>query len=267
MSNEMQDKSYLYKYQQVNKYSLNALINRQLFFAKPCQFNDPFDAQLLPEDYINELGYLGYSDTDLYINNANSYVCNELNTCGIVSLSKTCNDILMWSHYADAHKGFCLGFENDLQIYFKEHEWRIENKPIRYLSHNEHPYRAIHSDYISKKRFNSGHGFLDQMELSSSLLEAAITIKHFSWSYEQEVRIVSDFCGPHYFDKEALDHVILGMKISREDEMIICSLLDNELWKHVRIFKAEKGKAMLSVEIRDVSKNNDGSNINCSELP
>ncbi|MBV9575704.1 MAG: DUF2971 domain-containing protein [Gammaproteobacteria bacterium] len=40
----------------------------------------------------------------------NEYVHNQL---GILSLS-SCNDsILMWSHYADFHKGFCIGFKTN----------------------------------------------------------------------------------------------------------------------------------------------------------
>lgn len=34
------------------------------------------------------------------------------NNCGIFSLSATPKNILMWSHYTDAHKGFVIEFDN-----------------------------------------------------------------------------------------------------------------------------------------------------------
>ena len=33
---------------------------------------------------------------------------------GVLCLSACDNSILMWSHYADEHKGFCIGFNNSL---------------------------------------------------------------------------------------------------------------------------------------------------------
>ena len=37
---------------------------------------------------------------------------------GVYCLTEVPNDILMWSHYADAHKGFCIQFAHDNGNYF-----------------------------------------------------------------------------------------------------------------------------------------------------
>ena len=153
----------------------------------------------------------------------------------------------MWSHYADAHKGFCLGFKSNLWRYFDDYEWPIEHMPVRYS--NDHPFKDIHKDLMLKKRFNSEDGFLNFCDLSSALLDAAFTVKHSSWSYEQEERIVSHESGLHSFRAEALERVVLGMKITKTDEYTVRSLLDNEQWSHVRIFRATKGRAALKVNI------------------
>ena len=41
------------------------------------------------------------------------------------------------------------------------------------------------------------------------------------------------------------------MNISKRDELTIRSLLDNGQWEHVRIFKATRGRAALSVDIHE----------------
>ena len=43
-----------------------------------------------------------------------------------------------------------------------------------------------------------------------------------------------------------------GMNISNEDEETILSLLGIDQWRHIRLFKAKRGKAALSVEIYEV---------------
>ncbi len=36
---------------------------------------------------------------------------------GVLSLTKKCNDILMWTHYADCHKGFVVGIHEDAGMF------------------------------------------------------------------------------------------------------------------------------------------------------
>lgn len=244
--------SFLYKYRAVNKNSLEILINRKLYLATTSQFNDPFDGQLMPRDFMSELRELGYKGDDTEISRHEQFVGDRLNGYGVLSLSKKCNDILMWSHYADSHKGFCLGFKDDLWRYFDDHDWPIVHMPIRYSS--KHPFIDIHNDLISKKRFNSNDGFLNLCDMSQALLDAAITVKHSSWDYEEEERIVSEVSGLHSFRTEALGSLVLGMNISDSNEATIRSLLDNDQWRHVRLFKAKRGKAALTVEIFEVQR-------------
>jgi hypothetical protein len=99
---------FIYKYKPINKYSLEILINRELYFPKTNEFNDPFDGRLLPSDFINELKELGYAGGEEEIARHDDFVKDRINSFGVLSLSRVCNDALMWSHYADAHKGFCL---------------------------------------------------------------------------------------------------------------------------------------------------------------
>ena len=231
--------------------SLEILINGELYLANTRQFNDPFDGKLLPSDFVSELKELGYSGNEKELLNHDSFVKDRINGFGVLSLSRVCDDILMWSHYANAHKGICLGFKYDLCRYFNDHDWQIDHMLVRYL--NDHPFKAIYEDLISKKRFNSEDGFLNLSDMSHALIDAVFTVKHSSWSYEQEERIISHVSGAHSFRAEALDHIVLGMNISRRDELTIRSLLTSPQWRHVRFFRAKRGRAALSVDICEES--------------
>ena len=42
-----------------------------------------------------------------------SHTRDTIRTCGVATFSTTPYEILMWSHYADHHKGFCIEFERN----------------------------------------------------------------------------------------------------------------------------------------------------------
>lgn len=48
---------------------------------------------------------------------------------GVLCLSGVKNDILMWSHYADAHRGICLEF--DRHVEFFAHTQEVKYPPVR----------------------------------------------------------------------------------------------------------------------------------------
>lgn len=242
--------SFLYKYKSVDRNTLDILIKRDLFFPKTYQFNDPFDGQLLPIDFINELKELGYSNIRKEIENHNNFVKDRIDSYGVLCLSRVRENILMWSHYANSHKGVCFGFKNDLWKYFNNYDWPIIHYKVKY-SHI-HPFQKIHEDLILNKRFNTKDGFLNYCDLSYALEEATFTVKHSSWKYEKEERIISQISGAHTFKPEALDHIILGMNISSRDEETITQLLKNNDWTNVKVLKAKKGKAALSLDIEEV---------------
>lgn len=136
----MQPPQSLYKYRSWSDcYHKKLIIDKELFFSSPMAFNDPFDFQITyrydkltrderKEIYKNELINLGYSGTDLekqsdfladngpladpnYIARAQAYQQDKMNASfGVVSLSSVPDNILMWSHYGNNHKGFCIDF-------------------------------------------------------------------------------------------------------------------------------------------------------------
>ena len=133
-----------YKYRSVSgqskQWTESILMRNELFFATKAQFNDPFDCRprFVTEATVAEkcrflkgaLKYARYlpQDRDKLANLAKGlskenklfgeamqdtigYLEERLHHgVGILCLSTKFDDILMWSHYADSHRGVCLAF-------------------------------------------------------------------------------------------------------------------------------------------------------------
>jgi hypothetical protein len=162
-------------------------------------------------------------------------------------MSQKHDDILMWSHYADSHKGICFGFKEPFENYIFN-DAPIYNREIEYIE--RHPYIDIYNDINSGKVYNSSDGFKNFCDISKDLLNASITRKHISWKYEQEIRIVYEGgSGPRIFDPVALECVILGMNITKGDEVTIRNLLKQDKWSHVVLYKSKASVAELGLDI------------------
>lgn len=78
-----------YKYMSINKNTLNAFINEYCWFSNPMSFNDPFDCALVKGEKFNEF---------------------FLERKKILCLATEYDNLLMWSHYADCHRGLCIEY-------------------------------------------------------------------------------------------------------------------------------------------------------------
>ncbi len=81
----------LFKFYSVNKNSISSLVNKFAWYSSPNDFNDPFDTALIDNDYLRLINF---------------------NNEKILCLTESRDNFLMWSHYADCHRGFCVEFED-----------------------------------------------------------------------------------------------------------------------------------------------------------
>lgn len=97
---------------------------------------------------------------------------------GVLSLAKTFNCPLMWSHYADQHKGFCIGYdvsEND-----SEDIYPVDYKGKRFIRTQQvHDMLFGSNDKIR----NAAKKEIDRVILLS---------KAPSWKYEKEYRVIKN---------------------------------------------------------------------------
>jgi len=143
----------------------------------------------------------------------------QISTTGVVSLSKYNNSILMWSHYADHHRGLVFEF----------------NYTGKKFDLHEFPHKV---EYID------GYGFLSHAvsrEERNKQMETILLSKYNDWSYEGEYRIIDfDFQGNKPFQKELLTKIIFGLKASPENMNRMVNLCREHGFEHVLFEKAEK---------------------------
>lgn len=129
------------------QFAVKNLENKYLKISTFHRLNDPFE--LFPMDI---------SDQEFRMRLKNG-VRNFIDEIGLICFSKNWSSPLQWAHYADRHKGICLGFEVPKihQNIFKE---------VRYV----------------KKKLN-----LKNVS-AEVILEKALYTKYSHWAYENEVR-------------------------------------------------------------------------------
>ncbi len=221
----------LYRYMSAQR-AESILAESKLYFCAPSSFNDPFDCQIRPSFYGSKELYRRIAfrlATDrspgLSRNARRGMVRNVrektnprffeeifekwqhefLNKSGMLCMTEKRDDILMWSHYADGHRGVCLEFEYAIGKGFFG-----QALPIRYLSH------------FPQLNFAKTFGSRRATQRADFLLEFGNTIflsKASQWSYEKEWRLIEfamegfNKFGLRSFPPEALKGVILGCQV------------------------------------------------------
>ena len=231
----------LYKYRACDTYSLNALKNRTGWFAKPTSFNDPFDCAIsvseerceesvqvaidlalkhagkTRDDLLPEQLKVKPEDREIYLK-CRQLVSDSLQDIGVFCLSEVCDDILMWSHYADKHGGFCVEYERA-----PENNLGYMAEPVQYQP--QYPKLAFH-------------------DIAGPTPGASIDVlwltKSDHWSYEREWRILQKPGDKEYQLDSEVTSVIFGMRMLESEKSMIRHLLrDYPRIKFKQAYKSE----------------------------
>lgn len=116
----------LYQYRPPKGWAYENLCQRVLYLGPPADFNDPYDCFLPPAlrhlSRDEKVAYLrkhmpsagGLTDNGLININASAaekHAAEFRQNLGVACFSERNDNLLMWSHYADGGKGFCLAFD------------------------------------------------------------------------------------------------------------------------------------------------------------
>lgn len=105
----------LYKYYSDGFDVIDHLLNPAIKLATTESLNDPFEKQL-SNDLAGKLAK-NYSEKEQTPLARSSYkkTYKEISSqFGVVSLTETHRNILMWAYYANSHKGVCIGYKSNL---------------------------------------------------------------------------------------------------------------------------------------------------------
>ncbi len=237
----------IYKY--INyETGIKILKDSTIAFTNPLSFNDPYDCTLklidfdnFPSTYRKYLAYKFFnhlgrkekrkqlsrmyktSDFEIIDKLKTEGMNNEIKNRGVSCFSKKFNDMLMWSHYADSHRGICIGFELSL-LYLNINSLYMEKM-------------IVPVDYVKE---------LEPINYYNHKIESVIRwlkTKSEVWSYEEEVRIIVnhlDFNGNdkviQTVNKDVFHSVYLGVNLSAEHQRDIMKTCKTE-YKKINLLK------------------------------
>ncbi len=242
----MMSDNLIYKYLSFNDKSLAIFINCELYFADAESFNDPFDTQLNLYEalraFIAERQEFEppEPEDDLNIKRICEDAKAELKKTGILSMSEVDNEILMWSHYADQHKGFCIGFSqvglsDDFGTVKHPAEYDVqydESKPFsslfkRYERSNYRPFKFLDAD----------------------VYQILIQYKHENWHYEKEIRFLYPKIGPVEFNPINLKTVSYGIRTPSYHKKTLNNLIKSKSkFNHIKQYQMKRVPGELAVK-------------------
>lgn len=142
----------------------------------------------------------------------NSYYEEHKNDFKIFSLSLAkdqhefpapINNMLMWSHYANGFKGFCIEFDFEkLKASIETNmECELGTSQVAYATDGKLP-------VVNMKTFMQST--IDDSEDSSFEIIDAFTKKEQSWVYENEVRFLSTSAGKHEYSPDVINAIYIS---------------------------------------------------------
>ncbi|WOO34907.1 DUF2971 domain-containing protein [Anaerocolumna sp. AGMB13020] len=152
---------------------LTSLKEEKIWFSRKDILNDPFELQ--------------YSYIDFYSNEGKEFFANSVNNTGIFCLSKNPLNKLMWSHYAQAHKGYCIEYNVVNKDLIFPVEYRRTRPNFSELYNN---FMSV-KDILAERLLNSGYEENYPLEKAVFALAAMNNYKDACWDYEKEFRITS----------------------------------------------------------------------------
>ncbi len=174
------------------EWALKTLRERRLRASRIAELNDPFEWRIGTIAETSEQAEGGRLAFDAFVKRIN-------NQWGIISMSAEATDPVIWSHYADSHKGIALEFDHyrDPGLHAVAYSHALPTFDVtKFIS------EGLGSDYIQ------------------GVLRAALGRKSITWGYEREYRAHLDLTkcdedGGHYFTRipdDFLKRVILGIR-------------------------------------------------------
>lgn len=213
----------LYNYTSININTIKSILNEQLWLSHTNSFNDPVDPSIKQfKKYKEDYNYL-------------------LDSIKVGCLTTKKDNTLMWSHYADKHRGICIEYDIG-KIYEKDN-----------LIINKVNYKMpiiTHKSIVDKETL--------EIDNIKRLIEL-FSIKSNEWKYEKEYRIL-------YYDKERkkdgvlidcpIKSICFGTETSEDDKNLIYEIVKNKKGNQIEFKEAKfKQDKLFEINIEDYKAN------------
>ena len=249
------------------QYGLQVLLERRLKIARVHELNDPFE-------------FMGIDVSEDTLREAMESVKDQYNeTWGILCFSNRWDSPVQWAHYADGHRGLCLGFDIpdehltkvtyvDKRLSAGEFHARTDNlidelgdEMYGYISQAESTKEARmrymeFRDKVAPERLRED---TKSDEQGLALMEKTLSTKFSHWRYENEYRLFISLDGEepddlYYFgfsEDLCLREVLIGVRSELTPAQIKTSLGDMAGSVSVSTVRAANREFVMEIDERD----------------
>jgi hypothetical protein len=216
----------MFKYFRVNDYSLDALSKRTVYASHFEQFNDPFECWCIrqegaPPFSLEDRRFMAASRAFGFpegtpkvsfemlleaLEGSEPTIQAAIDAARIACFSSRPDNLLMWSHYADGLRGFCLEFE-DRAFTFERSPWELLNVAYKdeppifdsflwAVAWDQAQYHASALGEVQVTGKGEGYaGAYENVLQEATLLLRDLYVNMFAtkpraWEYEHEARLI-----------------------------------------------------------------------------
>jgi Protein of unknown function (DUF2971) len=248
----------LYKFGRLNQYSEQLFSTGSIWFPSAIDLNDPYECtptfavthnpekimaslvrgiqieypKIKLNDAIAEAVKIyqldRHRDQSTWDEIKNSIIFKLRNEVGIYSLCENRKNILMWSHYADQHRGYCISFE------------ATDFTPMFGMA--------------DKVSYFDTYPIIDYFNTSSEeRAKIAFKTKFTDWKYEEEWRIIDvNGSGSRSYPVELMESVTFGLGMKAKERELIRTWI-MQRGKPVRFYECVQAKERFELEFKEIA--------------
>ena len=240
-----------FRYRPINEFLWDSLTESEIYFSDPDQLDDPYDCRVniletlaraaknnsfrlrkaIRNPYstivelLQSLGiYRSRSrrqkilhrlfDADAFL----EQIQNDMSGFGVCCFSRTLYNALMWSHYADGHKGVCLYYEIPPSFIVDPANGMFGYSPVTYGDD------ALFDWLVSTNDLEG----LSPLDAAIKIMKRALTVKGKDWAYEDEARLIRPASGTMKIRPEFLKQICFGMRTSDEHKAKLRAIVSDK---------------------------------------
>jgi Protein of unknown function (DUF2971) len=199
------------------------------------QLNDPCEGFVSKDNFEKQSGCLSFflnTNSKSNLRNVNNTLEDTISfreKLGIYSLSQTFNDELLWAHYGNSHKGFCIEYKFDILIENYKHYF-----PVTY----------------SKEPANLG---IPDVTNNVNIFQKIVGWKSPRWASEKEIRILTDNYGGNHYNYKALKSIYFGLRMEEKLKNKIMNRLKGRGINYFQIKQIPKTYRFEAKPIKDIN--------------
>lgn len=212
----------VYKYRANINRDIVSLFNNEIYASSSKDLNDPCEMRVDMGNLLRNLcNKRPFKDIESeVIQDWAKIIISARKRYGIYSLSGNVDNELLWSHYANGHKGFCIEYNyNVLMKHLLTAEGISKYDCIA----------AFKIQYTETPPKLTVDNILEKVNNNIEILKNISGTKSKKWKYEEEIRVIFNLYGIKNIIPEAITGIYFGIDMSESDKKYIKDKLHNNI--------------------------------------